>query len=132
MQIARTNRAENNREHEPDSVDTATLEVAVSCGKYGLTVFEAESYLNKRLTNSHLMEAYYRGKSEHAYNIMQAIYKRAVEQGDAKLLMWLAENSLKRTVQAEAEDSVFAAMSPEQRQDEIRRLTKQIELRKNG
>jgi hypothetical protein len=132
MRQARTNRAENNREHEPDSVDTATLEVAVSCGKYGLTVFEAESYLNKRLTNSHLMEAYYRGKSEHAYNIMQAIYKRAVEQGDAKLLMWLAENSLKRTVQAEAEDSVFAAMSPEQRQEEIRRLTKQIELRKNG
>ncbi len=132
MHKARANRAENNREHEPDSIDPATLEVAVSCGKYGLTVFEAESYLNKRLTNSHLMEAYYRGKSEHAYNIMQAIYKRAVEQGDAKLLMWLAENSLKRTVQAEAEDSVFAAMSPEQRQEEIRRLTKQIELRKNG
>ena len=132
MRQARTNRAENNREHEPDSIDPATLEVAVSCGKYGLTVFEAESYLNKRLTNSHLMEAYYRGKSKHAYNIMQAIYKRAMKQGDAKLLMWLAENSLKRTVQAEAEDSVFAAMSPEQRQDEIRRLTKQIELRKNG
>jgi thioredoxin-like negative regulator of GroEL len=128
----RAARNQDSRECESDSVNPTPTQVAVECGKYGLTVFEAESYLNKRLTDTQLMEAYYRGKSEHAFTIMRAIYKRGVEQGDAKLLMWLAENSLKRTVQAEAEDSVFAAMSPEQRQEEIRRLTKQIELRKNG
>lgn len=114
------------------SSDANQIARATECGLYGCTVLETESYVGTRLTDKELLNAYYKGKSDHAFQIMEAIFKRGVKQGDSKLLIWLAENSLKRTINAEAEDSVFAAMSPEQRREEIKRLTKQIELRSNG
>lgn len=103
---------------------------ARECGLYGLNVREAEAYIGlnlSRASTAKLLRQFEVGKAEHAFSIMQAIYKKAVGAGDAKLLMWLAENSLKKTLNAEVEENVFAAMTPEQRRDEIKRLTKQIE-----
>lgn len=127
-------RITNTGTEQQDSIPSNESEIAkaTECGLYGCTVLETESYVGSRLTDKDLLNAYYKGKSEHAFQIMEAIFKRGVKQGDSKLLIWLAENSLKRTINAEAEDSVFAAMSPEQRREEIKRLTKQIELRTNG
>ena len=72
------------------------------------------------------MEAYQRGKADHAFSIMQAIYQNAVSKGKEKLLIWLAENSLQRTVEAQTGNALIDAMSPEQRRARIRELTAKV------
>ncbi len=101
-------------------------EIARKCGLYGCSVPEAEAKLGKPLRDSALLKSYENGKADHAYAIMQAIFEGGVYDRKEKLLLWLAENSLKRTPEAEATDAVFAAMSPEERREEIKRMTKKL------
>lgn len=58
---------------------------------------------------------------------MNAIYEKALS-GSEKLLIWLAENNLKRSLDTQTGDAVIDAMTPEQRRDEIRKLTKKLAI----
>ncbi len=58
---------------------------------------------------------------------MGAIYERALAGSD-KLLIWLAENSLKRSQEQDTGDALFEAMTPDQRREEIRKLTKKLKI----
>jgi hypothetical protein len=103
----------------------ADAQIAYDCGLYGLNEVEARAKL-ATLNDSELLEAYQRGKADHAFSIMQAIYQNAVGKGKEKLLIWLAENSLQRTVEAQTGNALIDAMSPEQRRARIRELTAKV------
>lgn len=103
----------------------ADAKVAYDCGLYGLNELEAKAKLTN-FTDVELLEAYQRGKADHAYTIMQAIYENAVGKGREKLLIWLAENSLQRTIDAQTGNALIDAMSPEQRRARIRELTAKV------
>lgn len=117
---------------EPTSSDCVVTnetsdEIARKCGLYGLNPFETEAKLGAALSDKKLLEAYQKGKSEHAYSIMERIYNGAMD-GKEKLLLWLAESSLKRNVEAQTGNALIDAMTPEQRRERIRELTKQLSL----
>jgi hypothetical protein len=59
---------------------------------------------------------------------MSAIYKGAVHDGKEKLLLWLAENNLKRNLDAQIGDAIIDAMTPEQRRERIVELTKKLSV----
>lgn len=99
----------------------ADAKIAYECGLYGLNELEAKAKLSN-FTDTQLLEAYASGKSEHAFTIMRAIYNNAVLNGREKLLIWLAENSLQRTAEAQTGNALIDAMSPEQRRARIREL----------
>lgn len=103
----------------------ADAQIAYDCGLYGLNELEAKAKLTN-FTDVELLEAYQRGKADHAYTIMQAIYENAVGKGREKLLIWLAENSLQRTIDAQTGNALIDAMSPEQRRARIRELTAKV------
>ena len=109
---------------KPDS-SSADAKIAYDCGLYGLNELEAKAKLTN-FTDVELLEAYQRGKADHAYTIMQAIYENAVKKGREKLLIWLAENSLQRTIDAQTGNALIDAMSPEQRRARIRELTAKV------
>jgi len=109
---------------KPDS-SAADAQIAYDCGLYGLNEVEARAKL-ATLNDSELLAAYQRGKADHAFSIMQAIYQNAVGKGKEKLLIWLAENSLQRTVEAQTGNALIDAMSPEQRRARIRELTAKV------
>lgn len=109
---------------KPDS-SSADAKIAYDCGLYGLNELEAKAKLTN-FTDVELLEAYQRGKADHAYTIMQAIYENAVGKGREKLLIWLAENSLQRTIDAQTGNALIDAMSPEQRRARIRELTAKV------
>jgi hypothetical protein len=124
MQRGRKPKAANAKATKSDS-RSADAEIAYNCGLYGLNDIEAREKL-KNLNDSELLEAYQRGKADHAYTIMQAIYQNAVGKGREKLLIWLAENSLQKTVEAQTGNALIDAMSPEQRRERIKELTKKL------
>jgi hypothetical protein len=103
----------------------ADAQVAYDCGLYGLNELEVKAKLTN-FTDNELLEAYQRGKADHAFTIMQAIYENAVGKGREKLLIWLAENSLQRTIDAQTGNALIDAMSPEQRRARIRELTAKV------
>lgn len=109
--------------HDADSV--ARRNLAARCGRYGCTPIETEAKLETTLSTADLIKAYEGGKAEHAFTIMQAIYDRAMD-GSEKLLIWLAENSLKRNLEAQTGNAIIDAMTPEQRREKIRELTKKL------
>ena len=109
---------------KPDS-SSADAKIAYDCGLYGLNELEAKAKLTN-FTDVELLEAYQRGKADHAYTIMQAIYENAVGKGREKLLIWLAENSLQRTIDAQTGNALIDAMSPEQRRARIREMTAKV------
>jgi hypothetical protein len=112
---------------EPDSSPATPDAVAYQCGVYGLNPFETEAKLTTSLSDRKLLDAYQAGKAEHAFGIMQKIYEGAMN-GKEKLLIWLAENSLKRNVEATTGNALIDAMTPEQRRERIKELTKQLSL----
>lgn len=93
-----------------------------------MNVIETELYCKKGLTDKNLIDAYHEGKAAHAFSIMRAIYRGAVVDKKERLLIWLAETSLKKHIDAQVETNVFSAMTPEQRREEIRKLTKKCAL----
>jgi len=103
--------------------------IAQQCGLVGCNPIETESKLGKPLDSDKLIQAYQRGKADHAYSVMSAIYKGAVVDGKEKLLLWLAENNLKRNLDAQIGDAIIDAMTPEQRRERIVELTKKLALR---
>ena len=103
--------------------------IAQQCGLVGCNPIETESKLGKSLDSDKLIQAYQRGKADHAYSVMSAIYKGAVVDGKEKLLLWLAENNLKRNLDAQIGDAIIDAMTPEQRRERIVELIKKLALR---
>lgn len=91
-------------------------------------MLETEAYCADKLNDTQLMRAYSEGKAEHAYSVMRAIYEGAVHEKKERLLIWLAETSLRKHIDAQVETNVFSAMTPEQRREEIRKLTKKCAL----
>ena len=102
------------------------IKVANQCGLVGCNPLETEAKLGKPLDSDKLIQAYQRGKADHAYSVMSAIYKGAVVDGKEKLLLWLAENNLKRNIDAQVGDAIIDAMTPEQRREKIKELTKKL------
>lgn len=111
---------------EPVVVDANALEIAQNCGIIGCNPLETEAKLGRSLDSDALIKAYQRGKAEHAYSVMAAIYRGAVQDGKEKLLLWLAENNLKRNLEAQVGDAIIDAMTPEQRREKIKELTKKL------
>jgi hypothetical protein len=110
-----------------DIIDTHAVTLAYSCGLVGCNKLETEDKLKKPLTDKRLIESWSDGKAQHAFTVMSAIYEKALA-GSEKLLIWLAENNLKRSVDTQTGDAVIDAMTPEQRRDEIRKLTKKLAI----
>jgi hypothetical protein len=106
--------------------DIHEIKIAQQCGLVGCNPIETESKLGKPLDSDKLIQAYQRGKADHAYSVMSAIYKGAVVDGKEKLLLWLAENNLKRNLDAQIGDAIIDAMTPEQRRERIVELTKKL------
>ena len=104
------------------------IKIAQQCGLVGCNPIETESKLGKPLDSDKLIQAYQRGKADHAYSVMSAIYKGAVVDGKEKLLLWLAENNLKRNLDAQIGDAIIDAMTPEQRRERIVELTKKLSV----
>ena len=104
------------------------IKIAQQCGLVGCNPIETESKLGKPLDSDKLIQAYQRGKADHAYSVMSAIYKGAVHDGKEKLLLWLAENNLKRNLDAQIGDAIIDAMTPEQRRERIVELTKKLAI----
>ena len=102
------------------------IKIAQQCGLVGCNPIETESKLGKPLDSDKLIQAYQRGKADHAYTVMAAIYRGAVVDGKEKLLLWLAENNLKRNLDAQIGDAIIDAMTPEQRRERIKELTKKL------
>lgn len=102
--------------------------IALQCGLVGCNPLETEAKLGKPLDSDKLIQAYQRGKADHAYSVMSAIYKGAVVDGKEKLLLWLAENNLKRNIDAQVGDAIIDAMTPEQRREKIKELTKKLSV----
>lgn len=105
----------------------AEIALAARCGLVGCNKLETEDKLGKPLTDKQLLDAYAVGKADHAFTVMSAIFKKAIG-GSEKLLIWLAENNLKRSLDTQTGDAVIDAMTPEQRRDEIRKLTKKLAI----
>lgn len=108
--------------------DEHEIKVANQCGLVGCNPLETEAKLGKPLDSDKLIQAYQRGKADHAYSVMSAIYKGAVVDGKEKLLLWLAENNLKRNIDAQVGDAIIDAMTPEQRREKIKELTKKLAI----
>ena len=118
-------RAAGSQSESGISADEVSLVRA--CGLRGNNRLETEEKLGRPLTENQLIAAYIVGKADHAYTVMGAIYERALAGSD-KLLIWLAENSLKRSQEQDTGDALFEAMTPDQRREEIRKLTKKLKI----
>lgn len=108
--------------------DEHEIALVAECGLVGCNPLETEAKLGKPLDSDKLIQAYQRGKADHAYSVMSAIYKGAVVDGKEKLLLWLAENNLKRNIDAQVGDAIIDAMTPEQRREKIKELTKKLAI----
>jgi hypothetical protein len=108
--------------------DANEITLAERCGLVGCNPIETESKLGKPLDSDALIKAYQRGKADHAFTVMAAIYRGAVVDGKEKLLLWLAENNLKRNLDAQIGDAIIDAMTPEQRRERIKELTKKLAI----
>ena len=126
MGTARKPKATASRDAKQDISDANEIKIAQQCGLVGCNPIETESKLGKPLDSDALIKAYQRGKADHAYSVMSAIYKGAVVDGKEKLLLWLAENNLKRNLDAQVGDAIIDAMTPEQRRERIKELTKKL------
>ena len=116
------------RNEQQDISSEHEAKIAHQCGLVGCNPIETESKLGKPLDSDKLIQAYQRGKADHAYSVMSAIYKGAVVDGKEKLLLWLAENNLKRNLDAQIGDAIIDAMTPEQRRERIVELTKKLSI----
>jgi len=128
MAAARKPKATTPRDPKQDISDANALALATECGLVGCNPLETEAKLGKPLDSDKLIQAYQRGKADHAYSVMSAIYKGAVVDGKEKLLLWLAENNLKRNLDAQVGDAIIDAMTPEQRRERIKELTKKLSV----
>ena len=128
MATARKPKATAPRDAKQDISDSNEAKIAQQCGLVGCNPIETESKLGKPLDSDALIQAYQRGKADHAYSVMSAIYKGAVVDGKEKLLLWLAENNLKRNLDAQIGDAIIDAMTPEQRRERIVELTKKLSV----
>lgn len=113
---------------EQNQCDTNALALVHDCGLVGCNPLETEAKLGKPLDSDALIKAYQRGKADHAFTVMAAIYRGAVQDGKEKLLLWLAENNLKRNIDAQVGDAIIDAMTPEQRREKIKELTKKLSV----
>ena len=111
-----------------DFCDEHEIALVAECGLVGCNPLETEAKLGKPLDSDALIKAYQRGKADHAYTVMFAIYRGAVHDGKEKLLLWLAENNLKRNIDAQVGDAIIDAMTPEQRREKIKELTKKLSV----
>ena len=112
----------------PDKDEPTADEIALvkRCGLVGCNSIETEAKLGRAIDSESLITAYQQGRADHAYSVMSAIYKGAIQDGKEKLLLWLAENNLKRNMDAKIGDAIIDAMTPEQRRDKIRELTEKL------
>jgi hypothetical protein len=113
---------------EQSQCDPNEIALAEQCGLVGCNPLEAEAKLGKPLDSDALIKAYQRGKADHAFEVMSAIYRGGVHDGKEKLLLWLAENNLKRNIEAQVGDAIIDAMTPEQRREKIKELTKKLSV----
>ena len=128
MGTTRKPKATASRDAKQDISDANALALAERCGLVGCNPLETESKLGKPLDSDALIKAYQRGKADHAFTVMAAIYRGAVVDGKEKLLLWLAENNLKRNLDAQVGDAIIDAMTPEQRRERIKELTKKLSV----
>jgi hypothetical protein len=128
MQTNRKPKRESIRAASKDLGTQHEIALVTECGLVGCNPIETEAKLGKPLDSDTLIKAYQRGKADHAYSVMSAIYKGAVHDGKEKLLLWLAENNLKRNLDAQIGDAIIDAMTPEQRRERIVELTKKLSV----
>jgi hypothetical protein len=126
MQTNRKPKRESIRAASKDECAQHEIALVTECGLVGCNPLETEAKLGKPLDSDKLIQAYQRGKADHAYSVMAAIYRGAVVDGKEKLLLWLAENNLKRNLDAQIGDAIIDAMTPEQRRERIVELTKKL------
>ena len=109
-----------------ERAQSEAVALAKQCGIIGLTPLEAEAKLG-RMDSEDLIRAYQEGRAQHAFSVMAKIYTEAMA-GKEKLLLWLAENNLHRNVDAKVGDAVIDAMTPEQRREKIKELTRKLKV----
>ncbi len=71
------------------------------------------------------MAAFSTGKALLHVEIMERMKHGAME-GSEKLLIWYAENILKKNMDAQTGNAIIDAMTPEQRREKIRELTEKL------
>lgn len=109
-------------QNEPTSDEIALV---YHCGNVGCDALEAEKRLGRPLTNEAFMKAYATGKALLHVEIMERM-KEGAMGGSEKLLIWYAENILKKNMDAQTGNAIIDAMTPEQRRDKIRELTEKL------
>jgi hypothetical protein len=110
----------NKDEPSPDEIA-----LAYHCGNIGCDALEAEKKLGKPLSTEQFIKAFAAGKASLHVEIM-AKMKEGAMQGSEKLLIWYAENILKKNMEAQTGNALIDSMTPEQRRERIKELTKKL------
>ena len=111
----------------PNKDEPTADEIALvfHCANVGCDALEAEKRLGKPLTTTQFMAAFSTGKALLHVEIMERMKHGAME-GSEKLLIWYAENILKKNMDAQTGNAIIDAMTPEQRREKIRELTEKL------
>jgi hypothetical protein len=113
------------RAAEQDGPSSDEIALAYHCGNIGCDALEAEKKLGKPLSTEQFIKAFAAGKASLHVEIM-AKMKEGAMAGSEKLLIWYAENILKKNMEAQTGNALIDSMTPEQRRERIKELTKKL------
>lgn len=110
-----------------ETVTRAEIDTVFLGACNGCDPIEVEKKLGRSLSVPQLIKAFADGKAQLAWDIMAAFKAKAME-GDVKAIQWYAENILKKNIDAQTGSALIDCMTPEQRRDRIRELTKKLAI----
>lgn len=117
--------AEPNKQPDPEAVTQEEINLVYMGACNGCDPIEVEKKLGRSLSVPEFIRAFAAGKAQLAWDIMEAFKAKAMG-GDVKAIQWYAENILKKNIEAQTGSALIDCMTPEQRRERIKELTKKL------